>query len=392
MASDTTTLAFHIFDMRMGGAQGNTARLVNALSERGWKVDLVLSAAEGPLLDEVSPRVNVIALDGPRPARTARALPRWCRETATIAALARYVRARRPAILFAAANHVHFSTIIAHGLAGGPGHVALRVTNAIRRNGARWPYRPIYTLAARTLFPRAAAAIAVSDGLKGDMIAACGLPAARVRMIPEPVIAPDFQRRMAVPVDHPWFRDTTVPVLVGAGRMVPQKDFTTLLRAFAMASGARPMRLALFGDGPERPALERLAAELGVAARVYFAGFTDALPAYLRQARLFVLSSRWEGLGSVIVEALAAGCPVASTDCPSGPAEILDGGRLGSLAPCGDPRALAAVILAELTRVRAKADLIARARRYGQEQVCRDYERLIAELLPTASTQRQSAA
>ena len=115
-------------------------------------------------------------------------------------------------------------------------------------------------------------------------------------------------------------------------------------RAFARLRARHPARLLILGEGNQRPALEALARELGIAADLRLAGFVPNPLAYLRRARLFVLSSAWEGLPTVLIEALACGCPVVSTDCPSGPAEILDSGRWGGLVPVGDVEALTAAI------------------------------------------------
>src|SRR5690606_37626457 len=131
------------------------------------------------------------------------------------------------------------------------------------------------------------------------------------------------------------------PVLVAAGRLVPQKNFPLLLAAFAQLRAQRPARLLILGEGRERPRLEAAAHELGIAADVALPGHVDNPYAAYARASLFVLSSDWEGLPTVLIEALACGCPIVATDCPSGPAEILQGGRYGSLVPMGDAAALA---------------------------------------------------
>jgi glycosyltransferase involved in cell wall biosynthesis len=131
-----------------------------------------------------------------------------------------------------------------------------------------------------------------------------------------------------------------LPVIVGAGRLQQQKDFPTLIRAFAQLNRARPCRLLLLGDGRERSVLEALIAQLGIGTDVQLPGFQHNPYPFLARADLFVLSSAWEGSPNVLTEALALGTPVVATDCPSGPREVLDDGRFGRLVPVGDADAL----------------------------------------------------
>jgi len=150
-------------------------------------------------------------------------------------------------------------------------------------------------------------------------------------------------------VDHPWLAPGEPPVVMGIGRLAPKKDFTTLVRAFAEVRQDVRARLMILGEGPERAELESLVRTLDLEADVALPGFVDNPYAYLARASLFVLSSRWEGLPTVLIEAMFCGAPVVSTDCPSGPHEILNGGRYGRLVPVGDLSALAGAITAGIT-------------------------------------------
>ena len=145
-----------------------------------------------------------------------------------------------------------------------------------------------------------------------------------------------------------WFADGAPPVLLGAGKFKPQKDLSTLIRAFAMIRASRPARLIILGEGPQRKTLQALCTELGVLEDVAFPGFVDNPFAYMARSKVFVLSSAWEGFGMVLAEAMACGCPVVSTDCPSGPAEILEDGRYGPLVPVSDPEKMSAAIASTL--------------------------------------------
>jgi glycosyltransferase involved in cell wall biosynthesis len=190
----------------------------------------------------------------------------------------------------------------------------------------------------------------VSRGAADDLARTSGLPRDRVEVVYNPVITPTMLALARQAPDHPWFAPGQPPVIVGAGRLTRQKDFFTLLRAFAEVRRRRPARLIILGEGEDRSALQALADDLGVADEVALPGFQENALAYMAGSAVFALSSAWEGLPTVLIEALAAGARVVSTDCPSGPREILQDGRLGALVPVGDAVALAAAILEALGR------------------------------------------
>jgi glycosyltransferase involved in cell wall biosynthesis len=200
----------------------------------------------------------------------------------------------------------------------------------------------------RRIYARAASVIAVSEGVRQDTLALTGLPPERVHAVCNPVITPAMAAQAALPPPHPWLLDHAVPVIMGMGRLTRQKDFPTLLRAFARLRQQLPARLLILGEGDQRAALEALAGELGIRADMALPGFSDTPYAWLSRASLFVLSSAWEGSGNVLTEAMALGIPCVSTDCPSGPSEILDQGRHGRLVPVGDVASLSDAMLATL--------------------------------------------
>jgi glycosyltransferase involved in cell wall biosynthesis len=198
------------------------------------------------------------------------------------------------------------------------------------------------------MYPRADTVIAVSDGIAEAIIELTGLPRAQITTIYNPVVDATLLDKASEPIDHPWFTPGEPPVVLSVGRFRMQKDFPTLIRAFALVRSARPARLMILGDGTRRRALEALVDNLGLRSDVALPGYAENPLPWMRRAAVFVLSSTWEGLPGVLIEALAAGCPVVSTDCPSGPAEILDRGAYGPLVPSRDPQALAQAILAVL--------------------------------------------
>jgi glycosyltransferase involved in cell wall biosynthesis len=208
---------------------------------------------------------------------------------------------------------------------------------------------------AKRFYPWADGIVAVSQGVAQDLSAASGLPADAIQVIYNPVITPLFLEKAQEPLDHPWFAPGQPPVILGVGKLEAQKDFPTLIRAFAQVRDRYPARLMILGWGPDRPQLEALIAELGLAEDAALPGYVENPYAYMARAALFALSSAWEGLPTVLIEAMAAGVPVVSTDCESGPQEILNRGQYGTLTPVGDSRALAEAMLAVLKGQRKPA-------------------------------------
>jgi glycosyltransferase involved in cell wall biosynthesis len=193
----------------------------------------------------------------------------------------------------------------------------------------------------RTFYRSAHAVVAVSRAVADSLQRGLGLLPERIATIYNPVVTPDLFRKAEAPVDDPWFAPDAPPVVMGMGRLVPAKDFATLLRAFARVRAARPAHLLILGEGAERAALESLARELGVAGDVRFAGYDHNPFRFLARASVFALSSIYEGLPGALIQAMACGCRVISTDNDGGSREILDGGALAPLVPPGDPEALA---------------------------------------------------
>jgi glycosyltransferase involved in cell wall biosynthesis len=275
---------------------------------------------------------------------------------------------------------MNVAAAIAGRLARGETRVVLRIDSQVTRSpalaGTRTQRRR--ERRARRFFPWADAWIAISAGVAEDAARVTGIPREAIATIHNPVVTSELRARAAAPVDDPWLAPGSPPVVLGVGRLVPQKDFATLVRAFARVRARRSARLLLLGEGPGRSELERLAGELGVAGEVRFAGRVESAPAYMARAAVFALSSAWEGFGRVLVEALAVGCPVVSTDCPSGPREILEDGAFGPLVPVGNAEALAEAIEAVLDRPPERSALVKRAEAFSIE---RGVERYLEVLL-----------
>lgn len=384
-------MALFIYGLTGGGAQRRTVTLANAFAALGHTVDLVVVKGQGVLDGELAPRVHLVDLGayGRLHGVAARLIGQRGIETAlAIPALARYLRRVKPDLLLSAASHVNLVAVSAMRLAAVPIPLVLRASNHPSGNLAHHP--PLQRLVrawlkwlSRRFYPRADAVIAVSDGVARELVKLTGVPPERVSTIYNPVVDAALERRLAEPLDHPWLEDGAPPVILAAGRFKLQKDFPTLIEAFARLRRQCHARLVILGDGPGRAGLERLAARHGLVlgCDVLFMGYVANPMPWMRRARLFVLSSLWEGLPGVLIEALAAGCPVVSTDCPSGPAEILDGGRFGRLVPVGEPEALAAAMAAALDEAPDREALLARAADFTPGRAIQHYLDLLEAVI-----------
>lgn len=324
-------VALLVPNLRVGGAERVTLNLAEGLLGLGCDVDVVVFAAGGDLDVAVPGGAKVVNLDCGRAIR------------ATVP-LTRYLRREQPEILVGTMGHTNLVALLANRLAGSKTRVIVTEHSAITsrsRNVTDWVYRVL----ARLAYPSAAAIVAVSKGVAEGIVEGVGLTPQAVTTIYNPVLTNRYLSQVASEIEHEWFADGAPPVVLSVGRLVPEKDFPTLIRAFSMVLSERDARLLILGEGPERPKLEQLMGELGVQEKVALPGFAEDAAAYMARATVFVLSSVHEGLPTVLIEALGAGVPVVSTDCVSGPREILRGGKLGRLVPVGSSSDLADAIL-----------------------------------------------
>jgi glycosyltransferase involved in cell wall biosynthesis len=229
----------------------------------------------------------------------------------------------------------------------------------------------------RWTYPWADKIVAVSKGVADELILALGLPQERVQVIYNPVVTPDLLTKAEEPVNDPWLQPGRPPVILAVGRLAVQKDYPTLLKAFALVRAQRPAYLLILGEGPERPFLEALARRLGIAEDVRMPGFVENPYPYMRRASVLVLSSLFEGLPTVLIEAMACGLSVVSTDCPSGPREILQDGKYGHLVPVGDHYALAEAIVQTINTPMNPEILKIRALDFSASKAIADYVKII---------------
>jgi len=232
----------------------------------------------------------------------------------------------------------------------------------------------------KRFYPHADAVVACSKGVAEDLVQNMKVPRERVHVIYNPT-DPEIEAKAQEPVDHPWFKNSKIPVILCVARLDPQKDLPTLIRAFSIVRKERPAKLVILGEGSERAKLEALVKELGLDGDVWMPGFVDNPFKFMKRATVFALSSKFEGFGMVIAEALAVGTPVVSTDCPSGPAEILGGGKWGKLVPVGDHEKLAEAILETIENPPDREKLKERGRDFSLDRIGQQYLQLITELL-----------
>jgi len=358
-------LAIYLPSLHGGGAERAMVTLANGFAARGLRVDLVLASAVGPYVPEVSSDVRIIDLGSTR-------------VSASLPGLVRYLRRERPQAMLSALNHANVIAVIARSLAKVETRLVVSEHTDVSGGGKQprsLKQRCLPPLMRRA-YRKADAIVAVSEGAADSLARAIGLSRDRVVVAYNPVVTPELARRAAESLDHPWFREGMPPVILAVGRMNPAKDYPTLFRAFAKVRRQRDCRLVILGEGELRPMLEALVKELGVTDKVQMPGFADNPFPWMRRASLFVLSSAWEGLPTVLIEAMACGTPVVSTDCRSGPREILEDGKWGALVPVGDADALAEAICAVLD-ARIVPDVAVRGRQFSMDNALDGYIRCL---------------
>jgi glycosyltransferase involved in cell wall biosynthesis len=322
-----------------GGVERMVAQLLQGFVNEGRRVDLVLARARGGFIDQVPAAVNIVRLGTEH-------------TYASLPALCRYLKRVRPRALLVAKHRAGIVAVLARKLCGYRGRLVLRLGTTVSAalQGRGHLRRVLWFASMRRFYPAVDHIVAVSDGVRRDVLQITGLADERISVIPNPVITPAMAELAREPVDHPWLQPGQPPAILASGRYTRQKDFPTLIRAFAEVHKQRPCHLIILGRG-NRDALhayQRLAADLGVGDAISLPGFVTNPYAYVARAGLFVLSSLWEGSPNVLTEALALGVPVVATDCPSGPREILQDGEYGPLVPMGDAAGLASAMLAVL--------------------------------------------
>lgn len=369
-------LAIVVHDLSATGVVRNAIRIAGHMANHGYRTELWVIRDSGAFRAQVPPAVT-IRMIGARKIKTVRRIETLL-AVKTIAGL---IALDRPQVVLSAGNHFHLACSEAYSRAGCPPDTQFmgRASNATPRLGRKipgiaWLADTIDALKYRNMHK----VIAVSHELAADLNQRLGIAEDRIAVISNGVDLATIARLAAEPLDDPWFAATAPPVIISAGRISRQKNYALLLEAFARLRQKRPVRLVILGQGSDNAvsALQRQAKTLDVADDLRLHGFEANPMRFFGHAGVFVLSSLWEGASNALLEAMACGCPVVATDCPTGVREQLDNGRIGPIVPLGDPEALARAIDLRLDQPRAADALKAHAATFDHGTMLAAYERL----------------
>ena len=409
MAAETQPprVAVYCAHLNGGGVEQVALAQIDMLRARGYAVDLVLNHLGGHYAERVPAGVRVVPLEPADTASVTHYRDRALRghplmrmrvrfisanrlvDLAYLPALARYLEHDRPALVIANVwNMVLVAACAQACVREAPRLVGVFhstfFAEAIQRRSARkhpLQWRHFFAFC-RHFYSRAAALVTVSDGVGRDLVRIVGVPTEKVETLHNPVVSPVLHERARQPVEHAWLAPGAPPVIVAVGRLSPEKNYPLLLAAMARLHAVRPeVRLAILGEGAERAQLEGLRDQLGLNEHIILPGWVDNPHAWMRRAALVVLSSNWEGLPTVLIEALACGCPVVATDCLHGPREILEDGRYGKLVPRNDPEALSAALVDTLDTPRQASRLASYAERFSVDASTRRYYALVDRVM-----------
>lgn len=363
-------LNFFLTSPNGGGAERAMIAIANDFAAGGGQVDMVFGRSAGPYRGNVDKRVRIVDLN-------------VSRLRYMLYPMHRYMRQNKPDVVVSALPPCDLVMLLGRRLLGWKAKLVISIQNhpiEVAKHGSRWLDR-LWPFFIRHFYGQADCVSGISTGVVEAVARLLCVQSSEVPLIYNPVIVPGFAERLKEEPDHPWFADGGSPVVLAAGRLTKQKDYPTLFHAFSLLLQRRHARLVVIGEGEDRTELEALANSLGISNVLAMPGFVPNPYCWMKRARLFVLSSRWEGFANVVAEALACGVPVVSTDCPSGPAEILQGGEFGRVVPVGDPSSLAQAMDEGLSAPIQQERLVARGMEFGVRQIAPKYVELIGKVL-----------
>jgi glycosyltransferase involved in cell wall biosynthesis len=372
------TITLFLPSLEGGGTQRVFVELANEFVGLGLRVNLALASARGPYLGEISTGVRVIDFGA---SGVLQSLPK----------LARHLRSARPDVMLSGLDHANIIAILARVAAGNGTRcvISMRsVPTAVYRESRSvrgWLLLQLIKVA----YPFADAIVANSEAVASDLSQLLRITRSRLHIVYNPLNTSRIERSSREEVDHAWCADGAPPIILGVGSLGVLKDFPTLIRAFSIVRSTRDCRLVILGEGPERDGLERLIRELGLERDVYLAGFVSNPFAWMRRAKVFASSSLTEGCPNALMQALACGTAVISTDCVGGSGEVLQGGKWGHLIAVGDYDAMAEAIATTLEAT-IHPDVRQRASDFAHDRIVRQYlQILLPNYMPPSLEQRR---
>ncbi|RAU82419.1 glycosyltransferase [Pontibacter arcticus] len=351
--------------LALGGIGKLFVNLIEEYAARNIAVDVFLTKKEGEFLDQIPANVRIIEGKG----RALTSIPKFIK----------YLNAERPDAVISAREFLNIVNIACCACSSAPTLPVVSLhTNQTAQNFYTNTDKSLYSNSyfirmARMLYKKPKKIIAVSGGVADDFAMRMGVPRQKIEVIYNPVYKEYVEEAAPVNQTFQTFTKDGRRFIVGVGRFALQKDFSTLLKAFHLVRKTDDITLILLGEGPLRQELEAEIKSLGLTENVLLLGFVDNPLYYIKRAAAIAVSSKFEGFGNIIVEALGVGTPVVSTDCPSGPSEILENGKYGKLVPVGDPQAMATAIVETLHETHNPAALIARARDFAVPKIADEY-------------------
>lgn len=357
-------IALVLASLNIGGVEKNTLRLAKGFISKGYEVDLLLIRTEGPYLTQLDSKINVINL------KTNSAFK-------SIWAIAKYLSKSKPDVLISAKDYINIVVLMAKLLANVPTKIIVtsRTQLSVELKNMKLTRKIKMIAFVKLLYPFADSIVAVSKGVSKDLRDIIGFNKINIHVIYNPIVDSEIEEKLKDSFDRSIF-STSKNIILSVGRLTAQKDFPTLLKALRIVKEEKEVLLIILGEGQEREKIENMISELGLDKDVKLLGNIYNPYPYMEMADLFVLSSKWEGFGNVIVESMAVGTPVVSTNCPSGPSEILEDGKYGILVPVEKHKDLAIAIIKGLNCEWNKCILVKRANEFTVEKAVEGYVKL----------------
>lgn len=361
MPNRQNIVAIFVPSFRGGGAERAMLLFAEGLLEFGYAVDFLVAQNTGPLRESLPKGVRLIDLKGSKVSFT---LPR----------LISYLRREQPVALYSSVVNANIIALLARAIARSGCRVAVRESNVTNPDGTNIARR-VSGLVAPLIYRMADSVISVSEDVARILCASSPELMKKISVLPNPVMSKDMLAKGELPSGHPWLDDPAeeIPVILGAGRLHPQKDFPTLISAFAAVRKQRNARLIILGEGAERSSLEAQIAELGLADCVSMPGFVENPFPFFKRAKVFVLSSRYEGMPNVLLQAMAFGTPVVATDCDSGAREVIRNSGVGRLVTVGNSAGMSRAILVALDESVSKVAVEFVDQNYSVRRATREY-------------------